>query len=239
MHGSVLIADDEPTWCESTSRLLEREGYECECVGDGDEVVDTLRERRFDVLISDIRMPHNADMQVVRAARSLDQQLAIILVTGYPSAETAIRAVDLPVVAYLTKPVEFPALLWHVHKSVEQCSWRRKAKSISDRLEACANELQSLAVRPPARHSEIQEVDRSLLRGLALCLSELLALSEASTPSSDGNNTVLCDLLDCPHKPNVRALIDDVVETLQSTKSKFKSKALADLRTRVEGFFDS
>ncbi len=235
MHGSVLIADDEQTWCESTSRLLQREGYDCQSVNDGEQAVETLRQRRFDVLVSDIRMPNNSDMQVVAAARELDNDLAIILVTGYPSADTAIRAIELPVAAYLTKPVEFQSLLWHVHKGVERSSRRRTLRSISDRLESCASQLYSTTSGSLARHAEACEVDRSLLRTVALCLSELLELSDSSQTAS-GEHTILCDLLDCPQKPAARELIVDAIETLKDTKDKFKCRALADLRTRLEAF---
>ena len=59
--GSVLIADDEETFRESTCRLLRREGFDCQCVEDAEETVESLRHVRYDALIADIRMPHNPD----------------------------------------------------------------------------------------------------------------------------------------------------------------------------------
>ena len=103
--GSVLIADDEEAFRESTSRLLRREGFECLCADDVDQAVEMLQHKRFDVMVSDIRMPHNPDLRIVKEARGLDSHLPIILVTAYPSVDTAIQSIAMAVDGYLTKPL--------------------------------------------------------------------------------------------------------------------------------------
>ena len=67
--GSVLIADDEETFRESTCRLLRREGFDCDCAGDADAAIESLRHSHYDVLVSDIRMPCNPDLRLVTEAR--------------------------------------------------------------------------------------------------------------------------------------------------------------------------
>ena len=59
--GSVLIADDEETFRESTCRLLHREGFECHCVEGADEAIESIRRNHYDALIADIRMPCNSN----------------------------------------------------------------------------------------------------------------------------------------------------------------------------------
>ncbi len=132
--GSVLIADDEETFRESTSRLLRREGFDCDCVQDAEEAVESLRHVRYDALVSDIRMPHNQDLWLVKEARDLDTHLPIILVTGYPSADSAIRGIDMAVEAYLTKPVDMDELLALLHKSVQRSRSRRRLSTVIERL---------------------------------------------------------------------------------------------------------
>ena len=69
--GSVLLVDDEEAFQESTHRLLVREGFCCQSINDAEEAIQSLRRERFDVLVSDIRMPHNRDLWIVKeAARS-------------------------------------------------------------------------------------------------------------------------------------------------------------------------
>ena len=155
--GSILIADDEETFRESTSRLLRREGFDCQCVKDGDEAIESLRHGRFDVLVSDIRMPRNPDLRVVREARELDSHLPVILVTGYPSAETAIRGIDMAVDAYLTKPLDIDELLAHVRKAVERSHARRRLSAVVERLHSVVTDLEAEKSRPLPHDPETDE----------------------------------------------------------------------------------
>jgi DNA-binding response OmpR family regulator len=220
--GAILLADDDETFRESTSRLLRREGFDCRCVKDAEEAVGSLRQGRFDVLVSDIRMPHNPDMRIVREARNLDGHLPIILVTGYPSAETAIHGIELAVDAYLTKPLDIDDLMDYVRKAVKRSHIRRRLAAVVARLHSVVAELETETPQP-----DTDGIALPAIRTLASCLSELLTI--CGKPASS-----LCDLLDCPQRPAHRQAILDAIEVLERTKDNFKSKQLAELRTRLE-----
>jgi len=231
--GSILIVDDDETFRESTCRLLRREGFGCHGAGDGDEAVRLLQERQFDVMVADIRMPANPDLRLVQAARELDHQMPVILITGYPSMETAIRSVELSVVAYLTKPVRMEGLLWHVKPAVAQSRNRRAVTAIRGRLQTCLADLSVAQSKPVPRPGGKDElVSIGTIRTLAACLSELLELCARS--GVDGRELGLCELLDCPQRPVHREAIVDTITVLKKTKQTFKSKELAELRTRLE-----
>lgn len=114
----ILLADDEEDFLRYTATLLEKEGYKCDCVTDADAAVDKLKKRRYDAVISDIRMPGNADLKLARETARLQEGVPVILVTAYPSTDTAIPAVSLPVKAYVEKPVEFESLLSTVNGAI-------------------------------------------------------------------------------------------------------------------------
>jgi DNA-binding NtrC family response regulator len=230
--GSILIADDEETFRESTSRLLRREGFECRCVKDAEEAVESLRHIRFDVLVSDIRMPRNPDLRVVREARELDSHLPIILVTGYPSAETAIRGIDLAIYAYLTKPLDIDELLAHVFRAVERSHVRRRLAAVCERLHSVATDLETERSKPLLPAPETDDIALGTIRTLASCLSDLLILRGEMAADHGRNN--LCELLDCPQRPIHRKAILNAIEVLERTKDNFKSKQLAELRTKLE-----
>lgn len=107
----ILLADDEEDFLRYAATLFEKEGYQCDCVTDAPAAVEKLKERRYDAVISDIRMPGNADLALARETARLQDGVPVILVTAYPSMDTAIPAVSLPVKAYVEKPVEFGDLL--------------------------------------------------------------------------------------------------------------------------------
>jgi len=122
----ILLADDEEDFLKYTATLFENEGYECDCVTDGTSAVDMLRRQRYDAVISDIRMPGNPDLKLAREASAIQSDVAVIIVTAYPSTDTAIRAVELPVSAYIEKPVEFQDLLSRVHDAIIAARERRE-----------------------------------------------------------------------------------------------------------------
>ncbi len=118
--GKILLADDEPTFLSATADLLRAEGYECITVQDGDAALKAAASETFDLLITDLEMPGNSDLQLVRKIAEQSGGLPVIILTGFPSVRSAIASIDLPVVAYLTKPVAFPELLERVARAVKR-----------------------------------------------------------------------------------------------------------------------
>jgi len=230
--GSVLLADDEETFRESTCRLLRRHDFDCHGVKDTEEAIDLLRRDRFDVLVSDIRMPRNPDLRIVREARQLDSQIPVILVTGYPSTETAVRGIGMAVDAYLTKPIDFEELLGLVRKGAERSRNRRRLSSVIARLRSVAADLETGKPRPLVQGPDFEDPAVTTIRTLASCLSDLLIL-RGKTEADHGLSN-LCDLLDCPQRAAHRQAILNAIEVLERTKDNFKSKALAELRLRLE-----
>lgn len=232
-YGNVLVADDEHTFREATCRLFQRNGFECVGVSDGDQTVEQLRHHRYDLLVADIRMPRNPDLRVVQAARETNSQMAVILVTGYPSMDTAIQSIQLPVVAYLTKPVDFDELLKHAAPAIEFSRARERLTAVRRRLSTCLADLEAAELKPFTRCDMVHD-DLSLgtIRTLAAALSEIVELY--TRLGGEGTPANLCQLLDCSMRASHRDEIVHAIEVLKKTKDTFKSKALAELRARLE-----
>jgi DNA-binding NtrC family response regulator len=228
--GSILLVDDEEAFREMINRRLTRQGFECCCASDADEAIQALKNRRFDVMISDIRMAANEDLRVVQEAHARDSRMSVILVTGYPSAETAIRSIQLSVSAYLTKPLEFDELLKHINIAVSRSLDRRAMAAIRDRLQTCMKDLEQVEQQFNRAGMMDAMIPAGTIQTLAACLSELLRLSGRSGPEQQS----LCRLLDCPQQPVHRQAIAETIEVLKKTKDSFKSKALAELRFKLE-----
>jgi ActR/RegA family two-component response regulator len=235
---SVLLVDDEETFRESFRRLLERKGLDCQCACDGDEALQILQSRRFDVMITDLRMPNNPDLRLVRAAQETDPDMAVIVVTGYPSVDTAIGSVELSVSDYLTKPVAFDDLFRRIRAAAKRCRRRRELSAIRLRLQTCLVELDSLTSAPVPPTEGKGNLDLvGTIRTLAACLSGLLRLAGDMKP--EWRLRSLCELLDCAQQPTHRRAIVEAVQVLKRTKETFKSKVLADLRTELEAILES
>ena len=116
--GRILLADDEETFLYSTCELLRRSGYRCDRASNAKIAAAMLREQKYDLLIADIKMPGNAELELIRDLPKFAGGLAVILVTGYPPIYSAAVERQLPVRAYLIKPFDFSELLAIVRKSV-------------------------------------------------------------------------------------------------------------------------
>lgn len=105
--GQILIADDDETFLLATADLLRREGYLCNCASDAKTVTEMLRSARYDLLITDINMPGNTNLELIKELSEIVDGMPVILVTGEPSLAHSIQSVQPPVVTCLFKPFDF------------------------------------------------------------------------------------------------------------------------------------
>jgi signal transduction histidine kinase len=107
----VLVIDDEEALREAYARQLARHGYRVEAAHDAETALVALRDAAFDLVVSDITMPGMSGIELVAHLRASKLDVPVILVTGAPNVDTAMRAVAQGVSRYLTKPVERQTLL--------------------------------------------------------------------------------------------------------------------------------
>lgn len=235
--GRILIADDEEIFLHSTADLLRREGFECDCVPDADAAVERLRGSSYDLLIADIKMPGNPELELVHQLPKLAPGLPAILVTGYPSLRSAIQSVQLPVVAYLIKPVDLEELLTHVRSHTERFRTYRVVKTAQDRLQGWHADLSQLEqiMRSPVETDPSGPVDAFLaltLRNIVGSLTDLQRLVDAVTKNRTEEGAGA--LLSFPQPTKLMAALEETIGVLEKTKSAFKSKDLGELRKKLE-----
>jgi EAL domain-containing protein (putative c-di-GMP-specific phosphodiesterase class I) len=108
----VLVVDDDDGVRRALTRVLRGSGYEVVVAHDGMEAVGTLSSNPpFDLIMSDIQMPGTNGIELLRIVRAHDLDVPVVLMTGYPTVETAIEAVGLGAIQYLVKPIDFQQLL--------------------------------------------------------------------------------------------------------------------------------
>ncbi len=118
----ILIADDEPLYLRTTGDLLRKAGYWCQCVGDTDAALEALSRDSFDLILSDLNMPGNMNLELLRQGRQNWAHIPLIVVTGVPSLPTAIESIRLGITDYLLKPVKYEDLLTSVRRALAQRS---------------------------------------------------------------------------------------------------------------------
>lgn len=115
----VLLVDDDDGVRRVFGRVLSRAGFQISEAADGATALNMLARQRFDVVLSDIAMPGLSGMQLLQAVRERGHLVQVVLATGNPTLESAMRAGALGVVHYLTKPVEHTVLVEVIRKAAE------------------------------------------------------------------------------------------------------------------------
>ena len=117
----VLIADDQEGIRETISKLLSRCGCEVHTAADGDEAIGKLQERKYDLLLADIKMPKKNGYEVFAAAKSTHPDIAVILMTGfgYDPNHSIVRARREGLNAVLFKPFKVDLLLAEVRQAFQ------------------------------------------------------------------------------------------------------------------------
>jgi len=100
----VLVVDDEEVVRLGYRRVLSTDGFRVMAAGDGAEALDLMAGDRFDVVLLDLRMPGMDGLDVLRAIKERWPESEVVVVTGYPSIETAKEAVKLGAYDYIAKP---------------------------------------------------------------------------------------------------------------------------------------
>ena len=101
----VLLVDDDPIVRKNYGAELRAEGCTVTVAADGDEALHAAWDRKFDVVLLDLRMPDMDGITVLRALKQRWPESEVIIITGYPTLESAKEAVALGAYDYLTKPV--------------------------------------------------------------------------------------------------------------------------------------
>lgn len=229
--GRILLADDEPTFLEATADLLRAEGFSCETVSDGESALAAVAARPFDLLITDLEMPGNANLELVRRIADQSGGLPVIILTGYPSVRSAVACIELPVAAYLTKPVPFPDLLDRVRRAVTRFRSYQVMQRTEERLRGWREEFQQVG-QAGGSQSPVDVFLALTLRNVMGSLTDLEQLGRALNQQPASAHP--CQLMNCPRGAQLHEAVTETIRVLEETKGAFKSKALGELRHKLE-----
>jgi EAL domain-containing protein (putative c-di-GMP-specific phosphodiesterase class I) len=105
-RGLILLVDDEQSIARAYARTLGAAGFSVETAGDGRAAAAAARDRDFDVIVSDITMPEMNGLELLRAVREHDLDVPVVLMTGGPALDSAVRAMEYGALRYLIKPID-------------------------------------------------------------------------------------------------------------------------------------
>ncbi len=116
----ILIVDDEDGMRRLLSRVLTREGYDTVAVGSGAEALRLVANERFDLVVTDIKMPEMDGLQLLAELKEYEPSLLIIVITAYGTIENAVQALRSGAYDYIAKPFENDEIRLTVAKALER-----------------------------------------------------------------------------------------------------------------------
>ncbi|MGQ9631467.1 MAG: ATP-binding response regulator [bacterium] len=131
MKEKILIVDDEESVRNILYRTLSGEGYSCELSEDGIDALKKVGEGHFDAVLTDIMMPGMDGLELLRRIKKLDDDIVVIVLTGYGSMESAVEAMRWGASDYITKPIpNLDSVEIALRRSIENRNIRRELAAL-------------------------------------------------------------------------------------------------------------
>lgn len=137
MENRILIVDDEEMLCTVLAQRLTNEGYACVTANHGKEALWRLYRDDISLVISDIRMPEMNGMELLKDMKTVNPNMMVIIMTGYPEIEIAVEAMRLGAYDFVIKPIDLDLVVMCVRKALEK-------KRLEEELEAYHRTLERL-----------------------------------------------------------------------------------------------
>jgi len=161
----VLIVEDETIMRESLRDWLKDGGYEVETAEEGEEALEKIGKKEFSVAVLDLRLPGKDGLEVLKEATVKDPKIKGIVITAYPSVETAVEAMKIGAIDYIVKPFAPDALEKAIQEVLGPVQVEVKPKE--GKVEEAVAEL------PVVEEAEVEEVE----------VEEAIAITEGEIPA--------------------------------------------------------
>jgi two-component system, NtrC family, response regulator PilR len=216
----VLVVDDEPDLRTLYELTLLREGHEVVSAPDLAQAREWLAQRRFDVLISDMRLPDGLGLELLRELAEQQRSEKTIVITAYGSAENAVEALKSGAFDYLTKPVDLKQLRAAVQAALQS----QRHEPAANLQRAATHEVSRSAPPPPGGVQALSRIIgnapamvqiRQRIEKVATSMAPVLILGESGT----GKELVARAVHECSHRSgspfvavNCGAIPDNLIE---------------------------
>ncbi len=130
----ILVVDDSPDIRFTMSEVLKTKGFSVESASDGQEAIEVLDKRFFDIVLTDLSMPRKSGMDVLRFVTQNSPETICIIITGYGSIQGAVEALKMGAYDYLCKPIKPDEVTILIDKALELRDLRRENRNLKKEL---------------------------------------------------------------------------------------------------------
>lgn len=125
-----MVVDDEENIREVLSSYLTSLGYHVVTANDGEDAINKFTRGGFDLIISDLLMPTIDGLELLKKIRHQDRDVIFLMITGYPSIETAVEAIKKGAYDYITKPFHMEDVKIRIERAFEKKNLKERLSTI-------------------------------------------------------------------------------------------------------------
>jgi DNA-binding NtrC family response regulator len=170
----ILVADDQEMMRDSLCATLAREGHDVVAATDGAVAVSKLQDGRFDLLITDLKMPKVTGIELLQEAKKLRPDMPVVLMTAFATVQTAVEAMKLGAYDYIQKPFDGEEIKHLVDRTLEHSRLKHEVEALRSMTELSAP-------RPLVGASDVMNGIRANIEQVAKSNATVLIRGESGT----------------------------------------------------------
>ncbi len=159
MKPRILVVDDEESIREFLNIMLKKEGYDVTCVEDGQKADEILKKKSFELVISDLQMPHITGLELLKIVKDNYPNTLFMLITAFGTTETAVEAMKNGAYDYITKPFKLDEVRINIANALKSKTLENENISLKRELTKEFS-FQNLVGNSPAMHQVYDLVKR-------------------------------------------------------------------------------
>lgn len=140
----ILITDDDVDLRELLTEAVKNWGYEVFTSKDGEDAMRRLKMEKFDIVITDLMMPVMDGLTLLNKIKELDKEILVIIITGYATIDTAVKAIESGAYDYIAKPFRLDELMIVLNNACERLKLTRQNRSLLQELRNAYAEISML-----------------------------------------------------------------------------------------------
>ena len=159
MKSRILVVDDEESIREFLEIMLKKEGYEVTTAEDGLKAKDVLTKKSFDMVISDMQMPHVTGIELLKYVKDSYPDLVFMMITAFGTTETAVEAMKMGAYDYVTKPFKIDEVRLNIHNALRSKNLETEVRILKKEL-VKEYSFQNMVGNSPPMHAIFDLVKR-------------------------------------------------------------------------------
>lgn len=134
IHNKILVADDDPSFCEIKKALLEKQGYVIETAITYKSIVNKLDAQIYDLVLLDLNIQDKSGVEILKTLKNKDPDTMVIMITSFATIQTAVESIKIGAYDYLTKDIDNEELLLKIEHALENRKKTLELRTLRDIL---------------------------------------------------------------------------------------------------------